>query len=84
VTKVTDELNEIESKIKDIQDKKRLLEPLKSFDLPLQLYTGYQSLAVFVGTLKGSPTVGDITGDYELETAPYGRGHAISLFVSQD
>jgi V/A-type H+/Na+-transporting ATPase subunit I len=81
VTKVTDELNEIESKIKDIQDKKRLLEPLKSFDLPLQLYTGYRSLAVFVGTLKGSPTVSDITGDYELETAPYGRGHVISLFV---
>ena len=81
VTQVTDKISEIDSKIKDIKDKKRLLEPLKSFDLPLELYTGYQSLAVFVGTLKGSPNISDITNDYELETAPYGRGLTISLFV---
>jgi len=81
VTQVTDKISEIDSKIKDINDKKRLLEPLKSFELPLELYTGYQSLAVFVGTLKGSPNISDITNDYELETAPNGRGLAISLFV---
>ena len=84
VTQVTDRISEIESKIKDIKDKKRLLEPLKSFDLPLELYTGYQSLAVFVGTLKGSPLINDITNDYELETTPYGRGHAISLFLPRE
>ncbi len=84
VTQVTERLSEIESKIKDIKDKKRLLEPLKSFDLPLELYTGYQSLAVFVGTLKGSPLISDIANDYELETALYGRGHAISLFIPRE
>ena len=84
VTQVTDKISEIESKIKELKDKKRLLEPLKSFDLPLELYTGYQSLAVFVGTLKGSPIINDITNDYELETTPYGRGHAISLFVPRE
>jgi V/A-type H+/Na+-transporting ATPase subunit I len=84
VTQVTDRISEIESKIKGIKDKKRLLEPLKSFDLPLELYTGYQSLAVFVGTLKGSPLINDITNDYELETTPYGRGHAISLFLPRE
>jgi len=84
VTQVTDRISEIESKIKDIKDKKRLLEPLKSFDLPLDLYTGYQSLAVFVGTSKGVPIISDITNDYELETTPYGRGHAISLFVPRE
>ena len=84
VTRVTDRISEIESKIKDIKDKKRLLEPLKSFDLPLELYTGYQSLAVFVGTLKGLPLINDITNDYELETTPYGRGHAISLFLPRE
>jgi len=81
VTQVTDKISEIDSKIKDINDKKRLLAPLKSFELPLELYTGYQSLAVFFGTLKGSPNISDITNDYELETAPYGRGLTISLFV---
>jgi V/A-type H+/Na+-transporting ATPase subunit I len=81
VTQVTDKISEIESKIKDINDKKRLLEPLKSFDLPLEFYKGYKSLAVFVGTLKGSPIISDITSDYELETAQYGRGNVISLFV---
>ncbi|MGZ7131511.1 MAG: hypothetical protein ACXVIX_10235, partial [Halobacteriota archaeon] len=81
VTQVTDKISEIDSKIKDINDKKRLLEPLKSFELPLELYRGYQSLAVFVGTLKDSPNISDITTDYELETAPYRRGLTISLFV---
>ena len=82
VTQVTDSISEIESHIKDINDKKRLLEPLKGFDLPLELYSGYRSLAVFVGTLKGSPTISDITSDYELETVPYGRGNAIALFCT--
>jgi len=84
VTQVTASISEIESKIKDVKDKQRLLEPLKSFAMPLDLYTGYRSLAVFVGTLKGSPTISDITSDYELETVPYGRGHAIALFVPRE
>jgi len=84
VKQVTNSISEIESKIKDVKDKKRLLEPLKGFDLPLDLYTGYRSLAVFVGTLKGSLTISDITSDYELETVPYGRGHAIALFVPRE
>ena len=84
VTQVTHEISDIDSRIKDINDKKRLLDPLKSFDLPLDLYGGYHSLAVFVGTLKGSPAISDITNDYELETVPYGRGHAIVLFVPRE
>jgi len=84
VTQVTHKISDIDSRIKDINDKKRLLDPLKSFDLPLDLYGGYRSLAVFVGTLKGSPAISDITNDYELETVPYGRGHAIALFVPRE
>jgi V/A-type H+-transporting ATPase subunit I len=84
VSQVTDRISETESKIKNIKDKKRLLEPLKSFDMPLEQYRGYQSLAVFVGTLKGLPTINDITNNYELETAPYGRGQVISLFVPRE
>jgi V/A-type H+-transporting ATPase subunit I len=84
VTQVTHKISDIDSHIKDINDKKRLLDPLKSFDLPLDLYGGYRSLAVFVGTLKGSPPISDITNDYELETVPYGRGHVIALFVPRE
>ena len=84
VTQVTHKISDIDSHIKDINDKKRLLDPLKSFDLPLDLYSGYRSLAVFVGTLKGSPPISDITNDYELETVPYGRGHVIALFVPRE
>jgi V/A-type H+-transporting ATPase subunit I len=61
-----------------------MLEPLKSFDLPLDLYRGYSSLAVFVGTLKGSPAIDEITSNYELEAAPYGRGQKIALFVPRE
>ena len=84
VTEVADRQSDIDSRIKDINDKKKLLDPLKGFDLPLDLYRGYRSLAVFVGTLKGSPVISDITRDYELEIVPYGRGHAIALFVPQE
>jgi V/A-type H+-transporting ATPase subunit I len=84
VTQVTDKISDIDSRVKDINDKKRLLEPLKSFDLPLDLYGGYQSLAVFVGTLKGLPAISDITNDYELETVPYRKGNAIALFVPKE
>ena len=84
VTQVTDKINDLDSRIKDINDKKRLLDPLKSFDLPLDLYSGYRSLEVFVGTLKGLPDIGDITSDYQLETVPYGKGHVIALFVPKE
>jgi V/A-type H+-transporting ATPase subunit I len=84
VTQATDKISDIDSRIKDINDKKRLLDPLKSFDLPLDLYSGYRSLAVFVGTLKGPPAISDITSDYELETVPYGKWHAIALFVPRE
>ena len=84
VTQVTHNISDIDSRIKYINDKKRLLDPLKSFDLPLDLYGGYRSLAVFVGTAKELPTISDITNDYELETAPYMRGHAIALFVPRE
>ncbi|MGA7076069.1 MAG: V-type ATP synthase subunit I [Halobacteriota archaeon] len=84
VAQVADRISQIDSSIKEIKDKKRMLEPLRSFDLPLDLYRGYSSLAVFVGTLKGSPAIDDITNDYELEAAPYGRGQAIALFAPRE
>jgi len=84
VAQVADRISQIDSSIKEVKDKKRMLEPLRSFDLPLDLYRGYSSLAVFVGTLKGSPAIDDITNDYELEAAPYGRGQAIALFVPRE
>ncbi|MGZ7171062.1 MAG: V-type ATP synthase subunit I [Halobacteriota archaeon] len=84
VAQVTDKISDIDSRIKEIDDKKRLLDPLKNFDLPLDLYGGYQSLAVFVGTLKGLPPISDITNDYEVETVPYGKGHTIALFVPRE
>lgn len=84
VAQVAERISQIDSSIKETKDKKRMLEPLRSFDLPLDLYRGYSSLAVFVGTLKGSPAIDEITNDYELEAAPYGRGQAIALFVPRE
>jgi V/A-type H+-transporting ATPase subunit I len=84
VTQVTDKISDIDSRIKDISDQKRLLDPLSSFDLSLDLYRGYRSLAVFVGTLKTVLSISDITNDFELETVPYGKGHAVALFVPKE
>jgi V/A-type H+-transporting ATPase subunit I len=84
VAQIADRISQTEASIREIKDKKRMLEPLKGFDLPLDLYRGYNSLAVFVGTLKGSPAIEDITNDYELEAAAYGRKQAIALFVPRE
>ena len=84
VSKITQGVNEVDAKIKDIDDKRKLLDPFKNFDIPLEMYGGYESLAVFVGLIKGHVAIDEITDNYHLESAPYSRGQVIALFVPKD
>ena len=81
VSKVTQKISELDSQIKDFTDKLKQLDPIKSFDIPLEMYRGYESIAVFVGLIKGQFSIDNITTDYYLESAPYSRGNVIALFV---
>ncbi len=81
VSQVTQKISDLDSQIKDITDKKKQLDPIKSFDIPVEMYRGYESIAVLVGLIKGQLSIDNITSDYYLESAPSSRGNVIALFV---
>ncbi len=84
VSAITSKINEIDARIKELSDKEKRLEPIKDFDIPIELYSGYRSLATFVGLVDAVPAIERITPDYLLESAPHGKGHVIALFVPKE
>jgi Archaeal/vacuolar-type H+-ATPase subunit I len=84
VTQLTSERSALESSVKDLNRRAELLAPYEALGLPLELLSGYENVAVFMGTVPGDdfvPAVKAITNDYELYSAPYGKGLIIALFV---
>lgn len=81
VSQITHKISDLDSQIKDFVDKKKQLDPIKGFDIPVEMYRGYESIVVFVGLIKGQLSIGNITTDYYLESTPYSRGNVIALFV---
>jgi V/A-type H+-transporting ATPase subunit I len=81
VSQITHKISDLDSQIKDFTDKKKLLDPIKGFDIPVEMYRGYESIVVFVGLIKGQLSVDNITTDYYLESTLYSRGNVIALFV---
>ncbi len=45
-----------QARMHEIEQKKKLLEPFMTVPLPLELYSGYENLAVFTGYVKLDPT----------------------------
>jgi len=83
VSQVTQKISDLYSQIKDFTDKKKQLDPIKGFDIPVEMYRGYESIVVFVGLIKGQLSIDNITTDYFLESTLYSRGNVIALFVSK-
>jgi len=54
VTSTFERITEIETEIKSKQDQIKALGPLASLPLPLEAYHGYDSLAVFVGSVASA------------------------------
>jgi V/A-type H+-transporting ATPase subunit I len=83
VTQKTSEKSALESQLKDLNHRGELLKPYEALGLPLEMLSGYETVAVFTGTVAGDiePSVKGITGDYELFSAPYGKGQLIALYV---
>jgi V/A-type H+-transporting ATPase subunit I len=86
VTRLTSEKSALDSSIKELNRRAELLAPYEVLGLPLDLLSGYEAVSVFTGTVPADvvPAVKAITGDYELYSAPYGKGLIIALFVPKD
>ena len=86
MTRLTSERSALDSSIKELNRRAELLAPYEALGLPLELLSGYESVATFTGTVPADiePAVKAITGDYELYSAPYGKGLIIALFVPKD
>ena len=73
----------IQSLIREKEAEIRALEPIASFDIPLDLYEGYDGLSVFTGTCASDPSAAlaaRIRG-YDLSIAARKADFAIALFV---
>jgi len=58
----------LEAELKDISSSRKELLPFTIIELDLDLYRGYESLAVFAGHVKGDPTpsISQVTSSYKL------------------
>ncbi|OPY22114.1 MAG: V-type ATP synthase subunit I [Methanomethylovorans sp. PtaU1.Bin093] len=76
-----DRKNALETRVKEIESIKKDLLPFVDIPLDLDLYHGYESLAVFPGVAKGNieNEISGITGSYELFSDP--KSGTIVLFV---
>lgn len=77
----TEKKSELEAKVKEIESLKKDLLPFADIPLDLDLYRGYDSLAIFPGIAKGNieSEISSITGSYELFSDP--KSGTIVLFV---
>jgi V/A-type H+/Na+-transporting ATPase subunit I len=86
VTRLTSEKSALDSSIKELNRRAELLAPYEVLGLPLELLSGYETVTAYTGTVPADiePAVKAITGDYELYSAPYGKGLIIAMFVPKD
>ena len=86
VTRKTSEKSALEASIKDLEHRSELLKPYEALGLPLDLLYGYETVTVFTGTVTDDiePVIKGITSNYELFSAPYGKGKIIALIVPKD
>ncbi len=79
----TDELRNIESRIKEKEDLISAVKPLSGLPLPLEAYSGYETLKVYTGFIEADiePKLSKITGNYELFTGEYEKRKIFALFI---
>lgn len=86
VTSTYERIVAIEAEVKSKQDQIKSLRPLAVLPLPLESYYGYDSLAVFVGTVA-SPVDADVarvSPTNEIYSASAKTGTTIAVFVPAD
>ncbi len=83
VTSTFERITEIETEIKSKQDQTRALGPLASLPLPLELYHGYDSLAVYVGSVASAvdADVAKVSPVNEVFSESSKTGMTVAVFV---
>lgn len=74
---------EIENDVKVKQDQISAMKPLSALPIPLELLSGYESLATFVGTVD-SPVESDVSGVSPSNEVFSAGDHAVAVFVPVD
>jgi len=86
VLSLTEDKTRIEDHLKKIDERIAQLQPFIGIDIPLELYTGYEHLAVFTGYVRDSKKLMEelpgITDEYDLYSAA-GTEQVIALFISK-
>ncbi len=79
----TDEMRNLEFKIKEKSDLISAIKPFTVLPLPLELYHGYETLKVYTGYIKNdiAQRLSGITDKYELYTGLYEKQNIIALFI---
>jgi V/A-type H+/Na+-transporting ATPase subunit I len=83
VSSRTDELRNIEFKIKEKEDLISAVKPFLGLPLSLQEYYGYETVKVYVGYIESdiTPALSKITNNYEMFTGEYEKRKIFALFI---
>ena len=83
VTSTFERITEIETEIKSKQDQTKALGPLATLSLPLELYHGYDSLAVYVGSVASvvEEDVAKVSPVNEVFSASSKNANIVAVFV---
>ncbi|QLC50445.1 V-type ATP synthase subunit I [Methanolobus zinderi] len=84
VNAVSEKKTELEAELKETESLKKELIPFTNIDLDLDLYHGYEKLAVFSGYVQENvePAISGITSSYKLYFDP--KNSVIVLFVPKE
>jgi V/A-type H+-transporting ATPase subunit I len=86
VLSLIEDKKRIEDHLKKIEERITQLQPFVSIDIPLELFTGYEHLAVFTGYVRDLKKLADelpgVTDEYDLFTAEDAE-QIIALFISK-
>ena len=84
ISAAVEEKMDLQAKAHEIENRKKLLEPLKALPLDLDLYHGYKRLDVFTGTVRLDPEaqIAAAVKNYDLFKSE--EGDFVALFVSKD
>ncbi|MDH7597682.1 MAG: V-type ATP synthase subunit I [Methanothrix sp.] len=83
VTSTYERITAIEAEVKSKQDQINALRPLAAIDLPIELYSGYETLAVFVGTVESAvdADVAKVAPKSEVFTGSVKNTNVVAVFV---
>jgi V/A-type H+-transporting ATPase subunit I len=86
VNSTFERITEIETEVKSKQDQIKVLRPLVALPLPLEAYHGYDSLAVFVGSVASAvdADVAKVSSVSEVYSASSKNANIAAVFVPAD